>query len=825
MQTDETSSAKAAGSQTATGAPEKTAPRPRPTTRPPLPRSNGYAVKRAILGPALPTAHLIHERLGKIAALAIFSSDALSSVAYATEEMLKTLAIAGVGVLMFSLIVPLSAAIVAVLAILVFSYRQTIKAYPSAGGAYIVTKDNFGLIPAQVAGVALLTDYVLTVAVSVSAGVAAIIALVPATQPFRVEMAVVSIMLIAYGNLRGVRESGKIFAAPTYVFIFCILSLIVVGVVRAATGAIVVPPPVTTGGTLSAFALVPMFVVLHALASGSTAMTGVEAISNGVPAFKPVEWRHARQTLVALGLLLSTMFLGISWLAAKLQIRPDFSGRSTVVADIGHAVYGSSPLGHAAFALLQIATALILVLAANTAYADFPRLANFHAGDDFLPRQFTTRGHRLVFSNGILALSAAAIFLVIVFHADVTKLIPFYAIGVFTSFTLSQAGMAKRHLRLREPGWRVGLAINGIGAIATGIVLAIVARTKFAEGAWVILILVPVMVVLLVRMNHQYDREKRELERDLKAFSPPENRPPITILLVEDLDPKTVHALQYARTIRSERTIAVHVEDDHVRTEALQTAWHTAGLDAIPLRIVRGRGDQAARLAGFLAAYEREDRDAIVIVPVPHERTLREHVADRRAGARLHRALLPYGHVRVTMVRDHPDGVHPLQRDEAGRPVVRLTARQTHDVVVLVDKLDRATLQAVSYALGLGTRTVRAVHAASDPDRATQLANRWSELRAPVPLDVIECWDREVPRAIERYIVAMASEGTEVTVVMPRRDYPRLRQRLLHDRTSRKIERSLGRYAHIDVADIPYYVRGVTPPAAGPEDEQIPAPV
>ena len=350
----------------------------------------------------------MHERLGKIAALAIFSSDALSSVAYATEEMLKTLVIAGVGVLAFSLIVPLSGAIVAVLAILVFSYRQTIKAYPSAGGAYIVTKDNFGLIPAQVAGVALLTDYVLTVAVSVSAGVAAIIALVPVTAPFRVEMAVASIALIAYGNLRGVRESGKIFAAPTYVFIGCIMSLLIVGVVRAATGSLAVPPPVTTGGAMSAFALVPAFVALHALASGSTAMTGVEAISNGVPAFKPVEWKHARQTLVALGLLLATMFMGISWLAAKLQVAPDFTGRSTVVADIGKAVYGTSPLGHAAFALLQIATALILVLAANTAYADFPRLANFHAGDDFLPRQFTTRGHRLVFSNGILALSAAA---------------------------------------------------------------------------------------------------------------------------------------------------------------------------------------------------------------------------------------------------------------------------------------------------------------------------------------------------------------------------------------------------------------------------------
>ena len=297
--------------------------------RPAAPRASATRPSARRSAPRCPTANLAHERLGKIAALAIFSSDALSSVAYATEEMLKTLFIAGVGALAFTLIVPLSAVIVGVLAILVFSYRQTIKAYPSAGGAYIVTKDNFGLIPAQVAGVALLTDYVLTVAVSVSAGVAAVIALVPAVAPFRVEMAVAFIVLIAYGNLRGVRESGKIFSAPTYVFIACIMSLLVVGAIRALTGSLAVPQQevTATGAGLGFLAGVPMFVALHALASGSTAMTGVEAISNGVPAFKPVEWKHARQTLVVLGVLLSTMFLGISFLAAKLQIHPDFTGQ------------------------------------------------------------------------------------------------------------------------------------------------------------------------------------------------------------------------------------------------------------------------------------------------------------------------------------------------------------------------------------------------------------------------------------------------------------------------------------------------------------------
>jgi amino acid transporter len=801
----------------------------RSSRREPLPRGVGYAVKRGVLGPPLPTSHLAHERLGKVAALAIFSSDALSSVAYATEEMLKTLFIAGAGILAFSLIVPLSGVIVLVLAILVFSYRQTIKAYPSAGGAYIVTKDNFGLLPAQVAGVALLTDYVLTVAVSVSAGVAAAVALVPSTAPYRVPMAVLFIVLIAYGNLRGVKESGRIFAAPTYVFIACILSLIVIGVLRAATGSLAVPQATVTPAAagLGFLAGVPIFVALHALASGSTAMTGVEAISNGVPAFKPVEWKHARQTLVVLGLLLGTMFLGISFLAAKLQIHPDFSGRSTVVADIGKAVYGSSALGHLAFALLQIATTLILVLAANTAYADFPRLANFHAGDDFLPRQFTTRGHRLVFSNGIIALSAAAIALVVAFHADVTKLIPFYAIGVFTSFSLSQAGMAKRHLRLREPGWRVGLAINGLGAVATFIVLAIVARTKFAEGAWAVILLVPLLVVLLVRMNKQYSRETEDLERDLAAFSATPVDQPTVVLLVDDVDPKTVHALQYARTIRAEGLVAVHLEHDPDRTIRLERGWELAGLGEIPLKVVRGRGDEAARFAGFIAAYA-SDRDVIVVLPVPHERSAFERLSERRAGAHLTHALLPYERVRVTLVRDHPDGVHPLQRGEDGRPVVRLAPRSMHEAIVLVDKLDRATLRAISYAMTLGATSVRAVHAAADPTRANRLAARWQELKAPVPLDVIECLDRDVPRTIERYVVEKARDSVEVTVVMPRRDFPKLRQRLLHDRTSRKIQRAMGRYAHVDVADVPYVVQGrstVTPqPAEASSGSRSPAP-
>ncbi len=784
-------------------------------TKQPLPQGRGYAIKRTILGPAIPTANLIHERLGKITALAIFSSDALSSVAYGTEEMLRTLFFYGaLATAAFALIMPLSLIIAGVLAILMFSYRQTIKAYPSAGGAYIVTKDNFGLIPAQVAGVALLIDYVLTVAVSVSAGVAAIVSAIPGVYPFRVLIAVVFIAIIAWGNLRGVKESGRLFAAPTYLFILMVMLLICLGFYKMATGTLA---PINSAAYIAEWAkhaahnnygsyalVVPLFLAMHALASGSTAMTGVEAISNGVPAFKPPEWLNARNTLMWMGGTLGTMFLGISFFTHKLQIVPDPSERTTVLADLGHAMYGHSSVGNFLFYVLQVGTTLILVLAANTAFADFPRLASFHAGDNFLPRQFTNRGHRLVFSNGIIALAVVAGAMVIAFQADVTKLIPFYAIGVFTSFTLSQAGMAKRHLKLREPKWKTGLLVNAAGSVATFVILIIVGTTKFVHGAWAIMVLVPVLVWLLVRMEHQYNREQRELEHDLESFSFELTKRPVTILLVQDLDPKTIHALQYAKTIRAEDVIAVHIQDDPMKTVELETAWSAAGLAEVPLKVLRGDGDEAGRLAGFVGGLP-SDQDVNVLVPVPHDVPTRERLSDQRMGARLTRALLPYQQVRVTLVRDHPDGVHPLSFDATGRPVVKFAPRGRHTAVVLVDKIDLAVLRAVRYAMTLGATDVWALHAAVDPDKAENLSQAWLTHNIPVPLDVIECWDRNVPRALEQYVLSMVEKGNEITVVMPRRDFPRLIQRWLHDRTSGKIMRALGRYPHIDVAAVPYF--------------------
>ncbi len=492
-----------------------------------LPETWPYQLKRLLLGPPLETDQLAHERLGKPTALAVFGSDNLSSSAYATEEILRVL-VPAVGVATFALVVPVTVAMLVVLGFLILSYRQTIKAYPTAGGAYVVTRDNFGLLPAQVAGVALLTDYVLTVSVSVAAGTAALASAFPGVAAWSVPIAVIFIVLIAFGNLRGVRESGRIFAVPTYFFLGGMTVLLLVGMLRMVTGHL---PVLSSGepGTVGAgapsnglFLGASLWVVLHAFASGGAAVTGVEAVSNGVSAFRPPEWRNARTTLVIMGSTLGVMFLGLSILAAHARVVPFESGNPTVISQVARVVFGRGPVGHLLYYGLQAGTMLVLVMAANTSFADFPRLASFEAVDHFLPRQLAKRGQRLVFSNGIIALAAVSIVLVVITGAKVDRLIPLYAIGVFTSFTLSQAGMARHHLTHKEPGWRTGLAINGFGAVVSGIVDAIIAVTKFTHGAWVILVVIPVAVAVLIRMKRRYDAEATNVGLDAReaAYAP-----------------------------------------------------------------------------------------------------------------------------------------------------------------------------------------------------------------------------------------------------------------------------------------------------------------
>ena len=611
--------------------------------------SRRYLLKQKLLGRALDTDQLQHERLGRPTALAVFASDALSSTAYATEEILRTL-IPVVGLLAFSFVLPITLAMTGVLVILIFSYRQTIKAYPSAGGAYIVTKDNLGLLPAQVAGVALLTDYILTVAVSVSAGVAALYSAFGVLRPYRVPIALVFIVIIAWGNLRGVKESGRLFAIPTYAFLFAMFAMIGVGIYQGLTGNLH-HAPISDPAVLGTESTVGLFLLLHAFASGGAAMTGVEAISNGVPAFKPPEWKNARSTLMVMGACLGAMFIGISWLAMKMQVVPN--DKQTVISQIASGVFGTGTVGHVLFLFVQATTMLILVLAANTSFADFPRLASFHADDAFMPKQLTKRGHRLVFSNGVILLATAAAGLVVLFRADVSLLIPLYAIGVFTSFTLSQAGMSVRHLRLREPGWRVGLAVNGTGAVVTGVVTVVIAITKFTHGAWAIMLLVPILVVLLVRLNRQYESEKDQLtEGAVEAATAPVLRRHTVLVLLDKLDRSAARAVQYARTLRPDELRAIHIASDPTHAEDLMEEWHGLPLSRFPLEIVACPDRRIARAALEIVAEEVADGRTEVTVLLPRReyqefwhRFLHDRTSDSIA-----RALSVLPHANVTFV-------------------------------------------------------------------------------------------------------------------------------------------------------------------------------
>jgi amino acid transporter len=646
-------------------APAQTHPGPQPLPLGPgipLPADTiRYRVKAKLLGPPLHTEQLEHERLGKPTALAVFASDNLSSSAYATEEILRVL-VPAVGLAAFSLVVPLTVAMLAVLAILILSYRQTIKAYPTAGGAYMVTRDNFGLLPAQVAGVALLTDYVLTVAVSVAAGVAALVSAFSALQPLTVPLSVLFIVMISFGNLRGVRESGRVFAVPTYFFIGNMVLLLGVGLARMAAGDLPVashnePGQLAFGSSGSGLLMgASLFVVLHAFASGGAAVTGVEAISNGVTAFRKPEWRNARTTLVIMGSLLGAMFLGLSVLGAHMKVVPFEAGTPTVISQVGDLVYGNSPFGQVLYYSLQAGTMLILVLAANTSFADFPRLASFHAGDNFMPRQLVKRGHRLVFSNGIIFLAVSSIVLVVVTGAKVDRLIPLYAIGVFTSFTLSQAGMARHHLREKEPGWRGGFVINSTGAVLTLVVDIVIAITKFTHGAWVVVVLVPIMVVVLVRLAKQYEVEGEQLEHDVPAaVAAPIMRRHVVLVFVDRLDLAAARAIQYARSLTPDELRAVHFALDQHRAQDLADAWVRHGMSRIALDIVDCSDRRLTRSAIDVVARDLADGITEVSVLLPERkysgfwhRILHDQTADA-----IEREVSRLPHANVTSIPFH----------------------------------------------------------------------------------------------------------------------------------------------------------------------------
>jgi amino acid transporter len=565
------------------------------------------ATRRLLFGRPLSSEEELAERLPKWKALPVFSSDVMSSVAYASEASLFTLLAAGTD--HFYLLIPISLAIVAVLFIVTFSYRQTIRAYPNGGGSYIVAHENLGVLPGLIAAAALLTDYVLTVSVSVAAGIVAITSAFPALIPIQVPVMVAAILLVMTINLRGVRESGTIFAIPTYVFLASALLLVGVGVVRAVLGA---APQVTDVVPL---AVQPetfgVLLLARAFADGCSAMTGTEAVANGVPAFKPPEWRNAQSTMATVAILLAVMYLGVSFLALVTGATPAASGES-VLSQIGRSTFGLGPL----YYILQISTTAVLILAANTSFADFPRLSSILARDGYFPRQFAFRGERLAFNAGIVALSLVSIVVLVAFGGNVNALIPLYAIGVFTAFTLSQAGMIRHWWMDHGPGWRRSAVINGIGATVTAFITVIFAVAKFALGAWIILVLIPVFVLVMLFVHHEYAAEAHGLEVRPEAIIPRARRPRRVVVAAPGFTRAVVHAIRVGQTMAQDVDV-VHVtasREDGDRFRARLESQVPGSRLVVVESPYRSLVNPFVR---YLEASQAEDPDEVTIVLIP----------------------------------------------------------------------------------------------------------------------------------------------------------------------------------------------------------------
>jgi len=599
--------------------------------------------KRLIVGEPIPSHLAHHERFSRVTGLAVLSSDALSSVAYATEEILRVLVLVSVSALSFA--TPIAFVIAAILAVVVFSYRQTIHAYPSGGGAYIVAKDNLGERPALIAAAALLIDYVLTVAVSIAAGVAAITSAIPQWHVNRVELTLAFVVILMLGNLRGLRESGRIFAIPTYLFVVSMLALIAVGAWRFAAGAI--QPMAAAAPIHPAGDVLTLFLLLTAFSNGCTAMTGVEAVSNGVPAFRPPESRNAAATMVMMALLSITMFVGITLLAHAYHVIP--SEQETVVSQIARGVFGGRGWP---YYIVQGSTMLILVLAANTAYADFPRLASILARDRYVPRQLMNQGDRLAFSNGIIGLSLFASVLLVAYGGDTHSLIPLYMIGVFVSFTLSQAGMVVHWRKLKGPGWRTSAFINGIGAAVTGIVLVVVALTKSREGAWIILLLIPIHVFAFRATRRHYDEVARQLSLD--GWTNGTRHRNTVLVPMSGVHRAVVQALEYAKTL-SPDVKAVYVNIDAAATAQMCVQWRKWG-DGVPLVVLESPYRSLMEpLLEYIDQVDAAQPDDFVTIVLPEFVPARwwHHVFHNQRALLIKGALLFRPNVVVTSVPFH----------------------------------------------------------------------------------------------------------------------------------------------------------------------------
>jgi amino acid transporter len=610
-----------------------------------VPEGFWYSVKRRLLGPPMVNEDLRHQRLSKPLALGVLSPDGISSSAYGTEEILIAL-LPLAGLTAFTLILPMTFVILVVMTLVVLSYREVVMVYIRPGGSYVVARENFGPKVAQVAAVALLIDYIVTVAVQISAGTAAVVSAFPSLGPWHLEITVAVILLMCYGNLRGLKEAGRIFAVPTYLFSAAVILLIVTGLLREVLGNLHpqdvhnISGTVPIGsGTTGIITFAMTLTLLRAFANGGASLTGIEAVSDAVGAFRPPEGINARQVLVAEGVILGFLVAGISWMAHVTHAVPRTSGYPTVLAQEANLVFGTG-VGHIMFFVVQVATALILYTGGNTSFNGFPFLASYVAGDAFLPRWLLKRGHRLVFSNAIIALTIVSTALVIVRDANVNSLVPLYAIGVFTAFTMAGFGMARYHTRLKEPGWRHKRVINAAAGGLSAVVVAIFAVVKFTEGAWLVVILFPILWFAFIRLNQEYQMEAEVLERIGERKKPPEqpNYPRRTVfLLVDSFDLATLAAMRYARSLRPTTLRAVHFVIDTAEADALREEWTRADR-GIVLDFIDCPDRRLTRAAAELVSAEAAEPGTHVTAVLPRRsyspllgRLLHDRTADKIA--------------------------------------------------------------------------------------------------------------------------------------------------------------------------------------------------
>jgi amino acid transporter len=747
------------------------------------------ALKRLFLGRPMSSGELEHTLLPKTIALPVFASDPLSSNAYATQEILIVLGAAGLGAL--TNVIPISIAVALLLATVVTSYRQTVRAYPTGGGAYRVARENIGLYPGLLAAAALLLDYVLTVSVSITAGVDAIVAAAPALDHVKVQMVVGFVLLVTMINLRGVKESGTLFAIPTYGFVLSIFALIITGFVRCTFGEC--PAAETAGLELHHVTeQVSILLIFRAFAAGTTALTGVEAIADGVPAFRYPQSKNAAQTLLIMGVLAASMFLGISWLADQTGVVYQHGDPRTVVAQIAQAIFGGGFL----FYLVQVMTASILILAANTAFADFPRLSSILAQDKFMPRQLLNRGDRLVFSNGVLILAMIASGLVIVFKADLNRLIQLYLVGVFISFTLSQTGMVLRWRKLRTPGWRKSAAINAFGAVITGVVLCVVVATKFIHGAWIIIAAIPVVMTLMHSIHKHYTDVSRQLEDETRR--PIDRRPghQNILIYVDRIDAAVARAVGYARSVRPASTSALSSD------ATVHAAWKRLAPD-IPIAVLEGSGSIQRRLRKTLDSRREElDSDDFLTVVVPEvlqSKGLIEIL--RRPGLhRLKNFLLSVPGVQVMDI--------PILRTEIDPTVDEANEPGRNHVIVLVSDVHNATLQAIEYGETLRPTDLRAVSFGLDPQQVEHLGDEWLRERIPHPLEIDDAPFRDIGGSLVNYIRPFRADGVDrvVTIVIPEFVTAKRRHRVLHGQTALIVKRHLLFEPGVVTVSVPYHI-------------------